>query len=93
MTVLPNEGNPPCLWPVAFDEMILYPDAYLGYRSSVIFISVKTAAPTPICTKPLAAEANPRFQPHQMFQVGIEKVPLSPDQGDAAVANIGVIPL
>jgi len=90
MTFLPNEGNPPCEWLVAFDAMILYPDENLGYRSSVIFISVKKATPTPICANPLAAEANPKFRPHLTFQVAIEKVPLSPDQGDAAGADIDV---
>ena len=91
VTFFPYEGNPPCEWLVAFDAMILYPDENLGYRSSVIFISVRTAAPTPICANPLAAEANPRFRPHLMFQVAIEKVPLSPDRGDASMTDISVI--
>ena len=60
----------------------------LGYLSSVIFISVKMAALIPICANPLAAEANPRFRPHLMFQVAIKNVPLSPDQGDAIGADI-----
>jgi hypothetical protein len=54
----------------------------------VIFISVEMAAPIPICANPLAAEANPRFQPHLMFQVAIKKVLPSPDQGDAVKADI-----
>jgi hypothetical protein len=91
MTFLPNEGNPPCEWLVAFDRMILYPGENLGYRSSVIFISVKIAAPTPICANPLATDASPRFRPHLMFQVAIKKVPLSPDRGDAAGADIVVV--
>jgi hypothetical protein len=91
MTFLPNEGNPPCKWLVTFDVMILYPDENLGYQLSGIFILVKMAAPTPICTNPLAADASPRFRPHLMFQVAIEKVPLSPDRGDAARANIVVV--
>ncbi len=70
--------------------MILYPNENFGYQFSVIFISVKMAIPTPICANPLAAEANPRFRPHLMFQVAIEKVLLSPDQGDAAGADINV---
>jgi hypothetical protein len=46
------------------------------------------AALIPICANPLAAEANPRFQPHLIFQVAIENVPLSPGQGDAVGADI-----
>ncbi len=68
--------------------MTLYPDVSLGYQSSVIFISIRMAAPIPICANPLATEANPRFQPHLMFQVAIKNVPLSPDQGDAIEVDI-----
>jgi hypothetical protein len=46
------------------------------------------AALIPICANPLAAETNPRFQLHQVFQVAIENVPLSPDQGDTIGADI-----
>jgi hypothetical protein len=70
--------------------MTLYLEANLGYRLSVTFISVKMAAPIPICANPLAAEANPRFQPHPMFQVVIKNVPLSPEQGDTVGADIVV---
>jgi hypothetical protein len=48
------------------------------------------AAPIPICANPLASEANPRFQPHLMFQVAIKYAPLSPDQGYAVKADIVV---
>ena len=79
-----SKAIPPWLWLVAFDEMILYPDANFVYLSSVILTSVSNAHPTPVCAKPLAADANPKFQPQRMFHVAIEKVPLSPDRGDAA---------
>ncbi len=70
--------------------MTFYPYVHLGYQSSVIFIFIKMAAPIPICANPLAAEANPRFQMHLMFQVAIKNVPLSPDQGDPIGADIVV---
>ncbi len=70
--------------------MTLYPNTDLGYQSSVIFISVKMAAPIPIYANPLAAAANPRFQSHLLFQVAIKNVLLSPDRGDAAGAEFVV---
>jgi hypothetical protein len=74
----------------AFNKMILYPDENLGYWSFETFISVKMATPIPICANPLAAEDNPRFWPHLMFQVVTEKVPLSPGRGNAVRVDIGV---
>jgi hypothetical protein len=59
-----------------------------GYRSSVIFISVKTATSTPICANPLVAEANPAFRPHRMFHAATEKVPQPPDEGGAEDVDI-----
>ena len=70
--------------------MTLYPNTDLGYQSSVIFISVKMAAPIPIYANPLAAAANPTLQSHLLFQVAIKNVLLSPDQGDAVGADIVV---
>jgi hypothetical protein len=68
--------------------MILNPDAHLGYLSFVIFTSVSTAQFTPICASPLAADVNPVFCPQRMFHVASEKVPLSPDRGDANKTDI-----
>ncbi len=84
-----SRAIPPWLWLVAFDEMIVYPDAYFGYLLVVIFTSVSMAHPTPICANPLAADESPVFRPQRMFHVAIEKVPLSPDRGDADVVAIG----
>jgi hypothetical protein len=78
-----SRAIPPWLWLAAFDASTLYPDARRMWRSSVNFVFVNTASPTPICTNPLAADVNPALRPQWMFHAASVKAPLPPGKESA----------
>ena len=88
MVLLPQQGNPPWLWLAALDARILYPDARRVCRTSIIFVSVTTAKPTPICANPLAADVNPALRPQRMFHAASIKAPPPPGKGGADEVDI-----
>jgi hypothetical protein len=56
--------------------------------ASVIFVSVTTAIPTPICTNPLAADVNPALRPQRMFHAASVKAPPPPGKGGGDEVDI-----
>jgi hypothetical protein len=52
------------------------------------FVSVKTANPTLICTKPIAADDNPALHPQRMFHAASVKALLPPGEEGANEIDI-----
>jgi hypothetical protein len=80
-------ATPPWCPLTAFEHMIEYPEAVLGYLSLTSFVSISTANPTPICAKPVAACVNRPPLPSTIFQVAILKVPLPSSKEGAGVLS------
>jgi len=88
MVLLPQQGNPPLI--VARrprrENFISRCEAII--TSIVIFVSVTTAKPTPICANPLVADVNPALCPQRMFHAASVKAPLPPGEGGTDEVDI-----
>jgi len=56
---------------------------------SVIFVSITTAKPTPICANPLAADVNPALRPQRMFHAASVKAP--PPHGEGGADEVDIV--